>query len=111
MSPAPVPLEVTSTSTKPPVTSIEPSQTVAIPAARPSCDYRVSHDGNLWTVEGRGWSTKPLKGRVKACDSPKNWKLITLTDDPDSWDFRLTFQVNADYDVCVKEEIKRTVNC
>jgi hypothetical protein len=111
MSPATVPMEVTSTSSEPPVTSVEPSQTTAIPAAKPSRDHNVSHDGNLWTVEGRGWTTKPLESHVKACGSPKNWELITLTDDPDSWDSRLTFQMSADYDVCIKDEIKDTINC
>jgi hypothetical protein len=104
-------MEVTSTLSEPPVTSVEPSQTTAMPAAKPSCDHSVYLDGNQWTVEGRGWNTKPLKSHVKACGSPKNWKLNTLTDDPDGWEFRLTFQMNPDYYVCIEDQIKDTVNC
>jgi len=111
VSAASVQMATTPTSIEPLVTSIEPSQTTLIPAAQPSCDQNVSHDGNFWTVEGRGWSTNTLKRHVKACGSPKDWKLITLSNDPDGWDFRLTFQMNADYDVCIRDEIKGTVNC
>jgi hypothetical protein len=111
VSPASVAIEATSTSIEQPITSVEPLQTTTIPAARPSCDHTVSRDGNLWNVEGRGWSTKALKRHVKACGSPKDWELITLTDDPGGWEFKLTFQMNSDYDVCIRNEIQETANC
>lgn len=111
MSAASAEIEAGPTSTRPPVTSVEPSQTLTVPAPAPSCDHSVSHDGNLWTVEGRGWTTNTLKRHVKACGSPRNWKLNSLSNDPDGWEFRLTFEMNADYDVCIRDEIDGTVNC
>jgi hypothetical protein len=111
VSAAPVMIETTPTPIGPSATSIEPSQVSAIPTTRSRCDHKITRDGNMWTVEGRGWTTHDLKRHVQACDSPKHWEQTMLTNDPDGLEFRLTFQMNPDYDVCIRDEIEGTAKC
>lgn len=97
--------------TKASPTSAEPLSTSVVPPPKASCDRAISNDANSWTVQGRGWFTGSLKRNIKACGSLSDWKLDKLADDPDGWEFQVTFQMNSDYDYCIKSEIKGSVNC
>jgi hypothetical protein len=55
--------------------------------------------------------THAFKRHLQACDSPKCGKQTTLTNDPDGWEFRLTFQMNPDYGVYIRDEIESTAKC
>jgi hypothetical protein len=103
--------EATSTPVEPSVTSIEQSKVTALPTTRSRCDHKITRDANMWAVEGRGWTTHALKRHLQACDSPKHWEQTTLTNDSDGWEFRLTFQMNPDYGVCIRDEIESTAKC
>lgn len=105
-TPAPAPAAIQTSTTVP-----ESPSTSVVPSPKASCDLTVSHDGDSWILQGRGWTTSKLKMHLKACGSVKQWNLEELTNDPNAWEFRASFHMNEDYDVCIKNSIDETANC